>query len=606
MKGLEPEDLKREDISPAHQKMLDECLALLKVSRDTMSTFYDTSDKNEEIYRGFLVPDKEDLAARDRKEPTKMVVPLSYAQVKTFEAFCHSLYTQRERIFELVGMSEADHKPAKIAEALLARDLMANKFETILSQFLKDSARFGLGVMKVSWVREQRVVSETQQVGGVSVFGFNFLPKREEIVKKKVTTYLGNRLVSVSPYRFFPDTRLPISRFQEGEFCASEDDYSQVTLRRLESDGLVHGIDYVPVITHDVLDRRGRTEDVTSFLTTTPFASAKGPFLITEMQRTLVPRLWSVDDERLGDEDYPVKYLIWIANDHRIVRFEPLDYPHGEYTYVVGEYDPDLLRVTNQGLSDTIDQLQSVISWFISSRITSVRKVISNFLIVDPSGIEMSDLEARRPVIRLKSEAQRQGGVDRWLKQLNVNDVTTNHLTDAQFLQQIVQIVTGIGDNVMGQFYRGRRSATESRNVGMGAASRLKLVALLLFRTALEPLARQMLANLRAGLDEATFVRIVGLGDADPGFLKATRDDMVGEYEFEVFDGTLPSERALLAQTLEEILVELVRQPQSALALQLDPRAMMLEAMQLRGIRNPTRFTLKTAPQPNVNTQPMA
>ncbi len=237
---------------------------------------------------------------------------------------------------------------------------------------------------------------------------------------------------------------------------------------------------------------------------------SKGNVLITEVQRKLVPADYEIEGKPLGPEKYPVKYLIWYANDNRVIRCEPLNYVHNKFTYTLAQFNPDDENLVSVSLSDTIDALQSVITWFINSHITSVRKVIGNHYIVDPNGVEMKDLQERKPVIRLKGGAA--GGIDRFIKQLTVQDVTQNHMMDVEVLQKIVQVVTGISENLLGQFHPGRRSATEARNVNSGAVSRLKMIAALIYKSSLEPLAKQMLSNLREGLDEEQMVRLVGEG----------------------------------------------------------------------------------------------
>lgn len=600
-------ELEAEEMSETHVKLLADTRALVEMSRKKMGTYYPMWDHNIDVFNGVIRADKDDVAARERKEPEKMVVPIAYSQVMTFVSFCFTMFTQRERMFELLGMSEEDAKPAKIGEAFLARDLSHNCIEEKLFQFLLDVARCSLGVYKVYWTRETQMMRQQVTKPMVSFLGMNLGSTTTEVMQE-TTKYLGNRICNVSPYRFFPDTRLPLSRFQEGEFCASEDEYSYTTLKQMEHNGVVAGVKHIKSFTEQQWNARGDTRtgaQSADFIgmgragLSGTSGQSKGNILVTEVERSIIPSEYMLDGKPVGTETYPVKYLIWIANDQRIIRFEPLNYLHNEFTYTLGQFTPDQHNLINMSLSDTIDSLQSVISWFINSHITSVRKVISNYLIVDPNGVEMQDLKDRKPVIRLKATAS--GGIDRFVKQLSVSDVTANHLTDVEMLQKMVQIVTGISENLMGQFHGGRRSAQEARNVNTGAVSRLKMLATILFKTAMEPMAKQMLSNLRDGLDEEQVVRLVGpllSAEGGAGFVKADKADLAGNYDFEVFDGTLPSEKALQAQALQEFLGAFVANPQAAIALQLDPREMTLDAMELRGIRNPARYTLKPTPPP--------
>jgi hypothetical protein len=593
------DDLGSEIQSTFHNQILKDCVKLVDMSRKKMGTYYAQWDHNIEVFESFMLADKEDKEAKERKEPSKSIVPIGYSQVMTFIAFCYTLFTQRERMFELLGMSTEDHESAKIGEAFIQRDLSHNIFEQKLFQFLLDISRCSIGVFKISWLRETQMIRVKSQQPMMSFLGLN-IGSVETETTQEVTKYLGNKIDNVSPYRFFPDTRLPLSRFQEGEFCASEDEFSIVSLKQLEPDGVVFGIDFIKSQTENQWRDRGpsrTSEDFTHISrqsTTGAGGQTKGTVIVTEVQRVLIPSKYMIDGKPMGTEDYPVKYLIWYANDNRVIRCEPLNYLHNEFTYSLSQFNPDQHSLVNMSLSDSIDALQSIITWFINSHITSVRKVIQNYLVVDPNGVEMGDIKERRSVIRLKATAA--GGIDRFVKQLNVTDVTQNHLADVSVLQTLIQVVTGISDNMLGQFHQGRRSAREAGQVFSGSANRLKMHATIIFRTGLETMARQMLSNLRDGLDEEAMVRLVGIDrttQAGQGFTKADKSDLVGNYDFEVFDGTLPSEKQLNAQTLQEILVGLMSNPESAIALGLDPRAILLEMLELKGIRNPERFSLQ-------------
>jgi hypothetical protein len=106
-----------------------------------------------------------------------------------------------------------------------------------------------------------------------------------------------------------------------------------------------------------------------------------------------------------------------------------------------------------------------------------------------------------------------------------------------------------------------------------------------------------MLSNLRQGLSVDTYVKIFGLVK-DPSmdsffeFTKVNSDDLIGEYDFEIYDGTLPSEKVYMAQTLEEMLGYIIPNPQLAMLLGIDPKAVFNEVLVLRGIRHPERFSI--------------
>lgn len=585
-------ELEQGKTSPFTQALLEHVKDLVEMSRDEMNKHYLRWDTYDDVYRGYRYPDKADLEARKKEEPEKMVVPLAFAQISTFVAFCLTLYTQREDLVEVVPKGPEDEMPAKLAEALIARDLHENQFVIKLKQFLTDIARFSLGVFKHTWSREVETVRSSAPVEGSKMIpGAGY----EEKVR-----FLGNRIENISPYRFFPDVRVPLTRFQEGEFCASEDEYTITELKRQQRDGKIAGVKNIQGWSQDVLIDRLRKSRLFSqnMDGKGPVGQSKGTCVVTEVQVWLCPADFELSDgKKLGEEDYPVLYVVSYANDGTLIRVEPMNYVHNKFTYDVAEFNPDQHTFINVSLSEIMDMLQATVSWFINSHVTSVRRVIQNRVIIDPTGIEMEDLKQDRAYIRLNMSAAG-GDVRRYLQQMQVSDVTTNHVRDAEVLHELMMVVTGISENSLGQYASGRRSATEARNVNFNAASRLKTVAQTIYYQALEPMFNKLIANLRDGLDVETYVRIKG-DAADPtefAYFKVSRDMLVGNYDFGIFDATLPSEKGYIAQQIGELLQVMMSSPEAIPMFGYDPRKLLDRMFELRGLRHLQNMKLPQQP----------
>jgi hypothetical protein len=581
--------------------LLNQCKDWLKISRGEMSKYYDQWDRADQVYRGEITPDEADRKAAKRKEPVKMVVPLTYQQVQTFVSFCYSVYNQRRYFFELEPMGLEDVPTAKIGQALLQRDLDYNRFRSEkVVQLLTDIGRFGLGVTKESWVREQVPVIE--DVPDPAYQPDPTQPQMAPPMVKQVTLtdkYVGNKVNVVSPYRFFPDPRIPLTRFQEGEFCASEDEYSRGELEVMQEEGMLAGLEHVRQFHQDADGAARRLVWIKPNDPTSISDSNPRYFLISEIQCRLNPSKVMIAPGVALDPDVTreMKYVIWIANDNRIVRIEPCGYAHEEFSYAVGVFLPDQHRFLNFGLAELLGPLQDHVSWFINARVSSVRKVISNTLLVDPAAIEMEDLKNRSPVIRLRKEYQGTG-VERFVKQLDIQDVTAGHLADVNFLTQYARESTGITENILGQFATGRRSAQEARQVSANAASRLLLTAHGIWESCLAPLGRRMLSNHRQGLDVPTMVKVLGQSIVMTNpmgiqqFKQVTKADLTGSVDFKVFDGTLPSQRGATAMVLKEILMTLMKAPQAVFVLGKDPKLIFEKLLELSDIDNHEQYNL--------------
>lgn len=586
-------ELEKESVSVFHQGLLEKCLELIKSSRSRMAEKYEAWDRQQELYNSRRPMDNQDQKLREQGVPAKFVVPLTFAQVQTWVSFCMLLFSQNKRFFELSPTGEEDFQLQETIELLIESDLRANNWPLLLYQFLIDVAKFGVGAVKTSWVKEVVEVPEmvASEASGVPV-------KQEQMVE--ATQFEGTRIYSVSPYNFFPDHRLPIRDFQRGEYCSSIQEYTAIELDDLKNQGVI--ADYSK---SDKLDLTN-AEFGMNKLKLTMFDSRKdtdGQFLITELQIKIIPDKFEVENAekkiKLGPSKRPEIWIVWIVNDSRVVRFEKLGAYHGQFTFIAHEFLPDIHEKLNLGLAEIIDVLQEVAGWFINTRVQAVTQTIDNWLVIDPSGIEVSSVTSRQRVILMKKQAARMG-VEKFLKQLDVQDTTTGHLKDAEMVMQLLQTITGVNENAMGQYNSGRRSATEARAVISGASARMRMLANLVWES-LSSLGLQVMKNGRQALSPECYAYKAGPARVPLYPLyHQTAKAVVESQDYFIFDGTLPSEKSFLAQTMQELLGIVLQNPQAAQMFNLDPNKLMQEIYELRGVSGLGRFGLDPEAQARV------
>ena len=571
--------------------------SLVNLSRSKMRQYYTDWRDIDELFRTFREKDSGDKKAARRDEPEKVVVPQLLEQIDTFVSFGEEILRQKDVFYELEGQGAEDIGPARIGEGLLERDLLeSNFYGIVLNQYLLDAARYSIAILKASWVKdivynEQPVPLEQTDLG---------LPEGQPPVTtmQAVPTvrFVGNKVVNSSPYRFFPDPRLPIYRFQEGEFCADEEYYSYHELKSWEASGMVAGVGLVGKLDKHTIE--GREMPIDYDPDKTQVDDSNRPFVITEIQMKIIPSEFKLPDGKtLGKENYPVKYLLWIANDDRAIRFEKLDYPHNNFTWKVGILGPDKENFLGLSLAQVLKPLQATTDWLLNTRIESVRKHVNQRAIINPAAIELDDLRNRRSFIRVKKEYRGRPIDSTVFQDLNLSDNTQTNIQDIDALRRFGQGATGISDNLMGEFASGRRSAREAGNVHANAANRIKKPIRTLWYTGLLPLGHDMLDNLRYGLDEQQIVRVIGIPDAiskmpvwAAQFLNVTKADLQGNYDFKITEGDLPSERRQGGQMLLSWLEKGLQQPMLFMVLGINPIELFLEALNMLGFKNVNRF----------------
>lgn len=574
------EELGREEPSPTLEKLLESCLSNVKASRSVMSKAYCGWDLQDQVYRGERTLDKDDVKEARQGKPTKMVVPYTHSQVMVFVSFLFLLFKQNSNPFELEPTGEEDYGSKwKDCEAVLKRDWTKSYGSRVLFQFLLDTARFGTAPLEVRWDKQTVkcwVAPEDpiqSVLGGVPVSAPQ-APGYQEFLK-----FEGNVIRNVSPYRWFPDTTFPICDFEKGNFCFTEEDFTMGGLRQLEKDGMVHGVEHIEPPSAAGWGANGSWSDFRGGETRNTWGwDGRGSWdkdkddakvVVTKGRKKITPKNYLIGDKPLGEEEFPILYTIWYANDNRIIKLEECREWHQSFGSAVGQYTPDMHHSLTNGLADLIYRLQDVITWFVNSHITSVRRVINNRNIINPSLVDMtsydktdSDIFMRKGVGRMDPRMA--------VAQLPATDVTAGHMGDVDVLGKIMQMVTGVNEQMQGQYSNGRRDATQSRLVAAGSGGRMKMHGQLLWESGLGRVGSLMLSNSRQSLSQSSFARALG-GISDPQKLmlryaafKGTPEEVIGADDYLGFDSTLQSEKGYMAQNLQELL---------GLILQADPQA---------------------------------
>lgn len=623
-------ELNAQTPSPFHQALLQHALALTKMSRAKMAENYTAWDLQDQVYRGERWADEDDVKQAKKEKPIKMVVPNTFAQVMTFASFLFLMFNQRSPLpfFALLPSGDEDYgDKEKDCEKVVQKDLNHNKFNSVLFQHLLDVGRFGPSILETSWTRKISHIYVASQPTVVNYQGI-----QHEIAGgsewRDFLKFEGSQIRNVSPYRFFPDTRFPLTDFQRGEFCGSEEEYSISMLNELESVGEVAGIRYIQPLPNNLKEMRGADTRTTMGITQDASrtmgsignwlagpSQSKGTALVTKLQVRLVPSQFRFGPRNapMGPETFPVLYHLWYANDNRVIRCEPAYWWHDEFGYTVSQFTPDMHRTVNLGLADLIYRIQDVVSWHINARITDVRRNMRGRLVMEPSAIDMDSVNGEGDIYLRKGMGK--GGIDRVLKQLDVHDTTSGHMADADILSKIMEVVTGVNGNAMGQYNSGRRSAQEARVVTAGAAGRMKMHGHLIWDSGLGPLGRMLLSNSRQSLSEEMFMRAIGR-PVDPQRLaemqlryklfQGTPDEVCSGDDFFTFDSTLASEKGFMASSIQELLIAILQaDPMAAqrMTSELDPTKIMGEVQYLRGAGNISRFRYTPQQQQEITAE---
>jgi hypothetical protein len=592
-----------------HDRIRDAVWERFRMSRDAFASRREAWARAEDIFAAYIPLSEEESARRaaarhGESVPYQIVVPFSYATLLSAHSYWTSVFLGRDIVFQYTARHGEGHQKVQAVESVIDYQVQVGRMLVPLYLWLLDAGKYGIGIVGNYWDEEVAQVSRYEEAPR-TYLGIELPGETERrLVPGFQKVYCGNRLYNVRPMDWFPDPRVSVLRFQEGEFCAR---YVATTWNALlKSPEGYFNLDVLKDKwpTFESIHSRESGASVQlptgnrdSLLFTT---SRRHVIELIEMVWELVPRDWG-----LGDSGYPEKWVITLAGGEVVIGCRPQGLYHNRFPFFILAYDMDAYALNLRGLPEVLEPLEDTLSWLLNSHLFNVRRAINDQLVVDPSRVVMRDLLEGGPgrIIRLNPTAYG-SDIRSVISQLPVADITRQHLGSMQALIDLIQRVSGVTDNIMGLVnVGGRKTATEVRTSTSFGVNRLKTFCEFNSALGFAPLAQALLQNTQQLLDEEIVVKVAGdLLQNDPHFITVRPEDIGGFYDFVPVDGTLPIDRFAQANLWKEILVGLAQMPQ--VAANYDIAGIFSWMAQLAGLKNITQF--KIAPDQQVLAQAQA
>jgi hypothetical protein len=603
MPSLTRKDIKKD--SPLHATILSE------VRRRVMHAEREWDKRRDEWRRAdesmvAYVPESEADARRDNKRYnagvpayTTIKVPYSYGIAMALHSYLCSVFLSRSPVFQFEGLNGQGQNQVMALEALHHYQYRVGGMGSVLFCYLYDLVKYGTSVSGINWANNIRYITtlkpEMDETGNITSY---------EQAVSPMQGYQGNELFNMSLFDFLPDPRFSIKHYQRGEYCAARWRLSWQQVKERELLGYYTNLEDIdPRIaanfqTDNDRDRESRAIPRPSEhhyeidLTFAARDSKRRPEVVPvyECYINLIPKDWN-----LGNSDYPTKWVFTVTGDWRtVIGATPFSAIHADYPFMVDEIEFDAFALSNRGIPQITKGIQDTMDWQLNSHMYNVRAALNNLFVVDPSRVNLKDITDPLPggIIRLRGLPI--PGADDPVKQLVIQDLTRGHITDMGLMDTLGERATGIGDILMGSMPSGgRRTATESRQSAAAGTSRGKVISEFVAASGFRQLGRQLVMNNQQYLITPQRVRIVGnlAQQAGPGFLEVRPEDIAGEYDFSMVDGSLPVDRFAQLNLWKELLAGVLAQPQ--LAAQFDLARIFMWMAQLGGLRNVDSFRLQ-------------
>lgn len=526
--------------SSLHEAIKSAVLDRAQESYDIIKRRHPDWKKTDETLTAFIDHDEaeETLKAADPRRPISIVVPYSYATLETLLTYLTSAFLDLP-IFKYEPVSDDGTIGCIMLEKVIEQQCLRYAIGLNLHTQFRDSLSYGFGIGAPVWMQTFGWRTERQPGGGS--------------IRYQDLRFEGNEIVNVDPYYSLPDPNVPIHEVQRGEFFGWYERTNYIQLLDQESSDpdmfnvkFLKSQDGRSITLMGTTDPSGResrfggssTRDSSIRILTRPID-------VVHMYVNLIPKDWG-----LGDKEYPEKWYFAIAGDSIVIQAKPLGLDHDMFPVVTCAPDYDGYSVTPISRMELIYGLQGVLDFLFNSHVTNVRKAINDMLIVDPYLINMADLENPEPgkLVRMRKAAWGRG-VQNAVEQLNVTDITKNHMQDAMHTIDFIQRTSGGVDSLMGIMRSSgeRRSATEARDSRMSALSRLAKAAKIASMMTMQNYAYMFASHTQQLMDQETYVNTSGRHQqmlmeeyyVNEKNIKVTPYDLNIDYDVLPHDGTV-------------------------------------------------------------------
>jgi hypothetical protein len=203
--------------------------------------------------------------------------------------------------------------------------------------------------------------------------------------------------------------------------------------------------------------------------------------------------------------------------------------------------------------------MHDIATWLLRSRVDNVQAALNNLIFADPTQVNIPDLIDRNPwgVVRTLPGTKPGDGVHI----AQVPDITRGHWNDIQAMGDLKQRVSAASDAQQGMPTPDVRTATEIQRLTQLGSQRLGVLSRICSAMTVRPMVRMMVANIQDAPALEGSVRVNE--DQMPtqlaphvtdGYIDYGIQDLQGDIDYLVIDGTLPIEPTRNAETWMNML----------------------------------------------------
>lgn len=565
-----PGGLKLKPTGKLHKKIVQKVMSMSGVAASNISTRFDSWNEIDRTLTAYIPLDDAELEMKDNdsRKPTSIVFPNSYAILETIMSYMLDAFLQ-DPIFQYEGTGPEDTIGAILLEKCIQLHCLKNKIMLDIHTWIRDSLSYGVGFVAPYWKTDYgfQTVMKEEPIGP-----FGMLGKRKVKSVEEALLFEGNALENIDVYNALPDPDVPIHKLQEGESFGwvKHTNYYDLLDKERHGNGEYFNVRYLKKLSNRSTSiyggdnssreeknrnnrrrRYGGTSVGRSHMT--PNDRAKPVDLINRYVK-LIPQEWG-----LGSSEYPEKWLFTVAADCVVVRAKPLGLDHNLFPIASAAPDFDGYSSIPNSRLEMLNGLQRILDWMYNTHITNVRRTVNDQLVYDPYLINSRDINSTEAGKRIRIRPPGWGRPDvakNAVWQIPVNDVTRQHVGDANWIVQGMKTIGGADASAMGELRQGgpeRLTSAEFQGTKVGQVSRLSRIARVFGMQGMQDVGTMFACHTKQLMTQDQFIKITGRWQEtlirnygvkhirqNNGRINVSPFDLLVNYDVIVRDGSVP------------------------------------------------------------------
>jgi hypothetical protein len=560
------EDISSDLNDEEENKIVQYVKAMVDMSHDKIKNRYDHWREADMAHDVYVKPSS-------TKFREKAVIADTRAVADTVTTYLMSALAGRNPMFMLEGLNRKSRKVAAVLERVLHQHMRRTAGEARMAQMLLDSVRYGFAPTKIVWDSK-----------------FN-----------------QSKIVNFDPRRVFPDPRVQWGDWENMQYIVCSDFQSY---NALVQSGLYPKLKKYPGLrsispmknswnAHRFQQEKGRGLSIDPAESLQKSNTTQGSFFTLGDAR-MVDEAWiKLSGAEINIPSIETIYLVVAILDEQVcVRFQLNPYGQ-QLPFAFGGLFQDSHKTYGQSLYDILLPLHDIATWLLRSRIDNVQAALNNLIFVDPTQVSVPDLVDRNPYGIVRTLPGTKPGDGVFIAQ--VPDVTKGHWNDIGQLGELKQRLSAASDAQQGMPTGEVRTATEIARLTQLGSQRLGGLARIMSATTVRPMVRMMIANIQDALAYDGSIKMdpynmpTQLADmVDDGYIDFSVQDLQGDIDYLVIDGSLPIEPTRNAETWMNMLKVM---GETGLNMEYNTAKIAEEAIRAMGISDLDQFRISKEQQ---------